>query len=466
MASREELDAARPVVAFRTHIWSEEVARLARRLRHFSPGAAFTLLMDETNGVLPAENFTKLSHTADFSALGLPAHPAKDMLWFNADYPLYLLRRAYPQASHFAMVEYDVAVNTDIMPMLQRARDEAIDLIVSDIGPSAPPWFWHDSIKQHYAAPLRAFLPFMVISARAIDVLYQERRRIAAQWAISPASPMEDWPYGEAFIPSAVAQLENASIRALREFVKLPVFTFRPAQHIDDPAMNLPGTICHPVVGGEGFLNRRVARAGFEELFDPRSNLLTQLSFCDPAAFAKILFENVKKDRDILRLKMFMALAEAKRWPVAMRFDNLALFKPALMSSAWRAGTAADLATLAGGGNNGVIDGGFGFHTDLEAEPWWQVDLESNVALTHVIVFNRLDQAARCRRLRVSGSLDGRSWQSLAEKNDDILFGGADGHPLVFEMRRNPVVRYVRLTNLERNYFHLDEVQILGRAAA
>jgi hypothetical protein len=29
----------------------------------------------------------------------------------------------------------------------------------------------------------------------------------------------------------------------------------------------------------------------------------------------------------------------------------------------------------AAGGNNGYINGDFGFHTGFERDPWWQVDL-------------------------------------------------------------------------------------------
>jgi hypothetical protein len=98
-------EAAPWVVAFRTYSWNEEIARMAQRLRHFAHGAVLTVLVDETNDIIPAENFTKLSHNSDVSALGLSSHPAQNTLWFNADYPLYQLHRAYPQASHFAMVD-------------------------------------------------------------------------------------------------------------------------------------------------------------------------------------------------------------------------------------------------------------------------------------------------------------------------------------------------------------------------
>lgn len=462
---------AQIVVAFRTHIWNEDVARLARRLRHFAPGAACVVLMDDTKSPPAAGNFAELRHDGDFSALGLPSYPAEGTLWFNADYPLYLLRQAYPRATHYVMSEYDVAVNTDIMPMLRQAQAEAVDMIAHDIRPSAPDWYWHYTACGHFEAPLRALIPFLVVSARAIDFMLRERRRIAVDKGISPASPKADWPFCEAFIPSAVAQLDNASIRNLSDFVGLPCFTFWPEQHADDPLMTRPGTISHPAIGGELFIKRCVHKAKSADIFAPHGRLLHQLQFCDPDKFAGILLENVRKEDDPEKLQKFIALARAQRWPLVALCENLALRKPALMSSALDGGglgaaAAPDLAALAGGGNNGVIDGKFGFHTDFEAEPWWQVDLQQSAALYRVLVFNRLDQAPRCRRLRISGSLDGRQWRTLAEKTDDVLFGGADGRPLAVDLPARPVARFVRLTNLVPNYFHLDEVQILGEALA
>lgn len=38
---------------------------------------------------------------------------------------------------------------------------------------------------------------------------------------------------------------------------------------------------------------------------------------------------------------------------------------------------------------NGKKTGGFSFHTDLEDNPWWQVDLGRVFFLTSIIVYNR-----------------------------------------------------------------------------
>lgn len=450
---------APPVVALRTPVWNDAVARLARRLRHYAQGARLVLLADTTHGPLPGENFTKLRHDTDFSAFGLPAFPAQETLRFNTDYPLYLLRRDYPDAAHYAMLDHDTAVNIDITAILQRAAREGIDLIAHEITDDIT-----DTAQKYFARPLRAFTPCLIASARAVDIMLRERRRIAAQAPPDAASPASAWPCGAALIPSAAALLDGAVLRELGHFADLSAFAPGPAQHIDDPAANRPGTICHPVWGAEMFIARRVREAGLDEILDPQSALQRQLDFCDPAKFAKILLDRVKRARDLGKLHAFVELARARNWPVRESFDNLALFRPALISSAWGAGDAPDLAALAGGANNGIIDGGFGFHTDIEDGPWWQVDLQREVVLSHVRVFNRLDQAQRCRHLRLSASLDGVSWQVLVEKRDDRVFGGADGYPLDFDLRSAPVARFVRLTNLERNYFHLDEVQVKGTA--
>jgi len=47
----------------------------------------------------------------------------------------------------------------------------------------------------------------------------------------------------------------------------------------------------------------------------------------------------------------------------------------------------------AAGGCDGVKNGKYGFHTWLDKDPWWQVDLGEPADLASVGVFNRLDYA-------------------------------------------------------------------------
>ena len=116
----------------------------------------------------------------------------------------------------------------------------------------------------------------------------------------------------------------------------------------------------------------------------------------------------------------------------------------------------------ASGGNDGRITGYFGFHTELEQDPWWMVDLGAQLPLREIVVYNRLDDevvAARAAHLRLSLSDDGSSWHEVYARREDAPFGGADGAPLRVPLygRR---ARYVRVSVPGHTILHLDEVEI------
>ena len=134
---------------------------------------------------------------------------------------------------------------------------------------------------------------------------------------------------------------------------------------------------------------------------------------------------------------------------------NLALNRPSRQSSTSQWSKSDD----AQGAVDGVRNGGFGFHTNLERNSWWQVDLGEVRSLKEVRIFNRLDCCAeRARTIRVLLSNDGLDWRP-AFTNDGGLFGGADGRPLRI-MLRGESARFVRLQLNATEYFHLDEVEI------
>ena len=47
----------------------------------------------------------------------------------------------------------------------------------------------------------------------------------------------------------------------------------------------------------------------------------------------------------------------------------------------------------AAGGCDGVKDGGTGFHTEKQDQPWWQVDLGKRQPVARVVIWNRCDCA-------------------------------------------------------------------------
>jgi hypothetical protein len=120
----------------------------------------------------------------------------------------------------------------------------------------------------------------------------------------------------------------------------------------------------------------------------------------------------------------------------------------------------------AAGAVDGVKDGKWGFHTENEEQPWWQVDLQHPAALDRIVLYNRGDGgfAARAGRILILFSDDGRDFRRVYQHDGTEFLGHADGKPLSVPLD-GAEARYVRLQLPGRSYFHLDEVEIYARGA-
>ncbi len=116
----------------------------------------------------------------------------------------------------------------------------------------------------------------------------------------------------------------------------------------------------------------------------------------------------------------------------------------------------------ASGAVDGVIDGKWGFHTAVERDPFWQVDLGETVTFGRIVLYNRCDVGPeRCRDLTATISDDGEHWQVVWNNDGVVFYGATDAAPRVADFSDNPVRgRYLRLTVPGENCFHLDEVQV------
>lgn len=148
------------------------------------------------------------------------------------------------------------------------------------------------------------------------------------------------------------------------------------------------------------------------------------------------------------------ALVVGNARPAAAQ-TNLALNKPARQSSTSAWSTAND----AQGAVNGVKNGSFGFHTDIENQPWWQVDLQQVYPLGEIHVYNRMEEAARAASLLILLSNDGSTWQQVYSQGGTVFGGVTDGKPLKVNLSGRQA-RFVRLQLAARQYFHLDEVEV------
>ena len=121
---------------------------------------------------------------------------------------------------------------------------------------------------------------------------------------------------------------------------------------------------------------------------------------------------------------------------------------------------SATTASDAAGACDGIIDGHFGFHTNQQAQPWWQVDLGEVLPLERVVVYNRDDGVSqRAAKLQVLLSSDGQDWHVMYTHDGTPFLGFADQKPLRIEAG-DAAARFVRIQLPATDYLHLDEVEV------
>jgi hypothetical protein len=138
---------------------------------------------------------------------------------------------------------------------------------------------------------------------------------------------------------------------------------------------------------------------------------------------------------------------------------NLALHKPATQSSTY--GSTVTRGTSFGAGMcvDGSLTSGI-CNTNRETNPWWQVDLGGNYALTQIVVYNRTDQGmgVRERTIHALLSTDGRNWTLIYAHN------GTDFQVLKINAGGR-TARYVRLQLAATDWMNLVEVEVYGAGA-
>jgi F5/8 type C domain/Bacterial Ig-like domain (group 1)/Domain of unknown function DUF11 len=164
----------------------------------------------------------------------------------------------------------------------------------------------------------------------------------------------------------------------------------------------------------------------------------------------------------------YLSLAEVQVFGPS---SNLARGKPATQSSTLAGYPTAVAASAVDGSTDGNFSDGSVTATDLDPNPWWQVDLGASTAIASVVVWNRTD----CCGTRLSdywvfisdtpflptdtpAALQSRagtfsSHQTTTPNPSATITAGAQG-------------RYVRVQLTSANYLSLAEVQVLGTGGA
>ena len=120
------------------------------------------------------------------------------------------------------------------------------------------------------------------------------------------------------------------------------------------------------------------------------------------------------------------------------------------------------------GGCDGVKDGKnvgyYGFHTDRQDKPWWQVDLGAGLKLDRTVIYNGStpEDAKRALGLCVLVSKDAQQWTEVY-RHDRSMFCGPQ-QPLTVPLR-GVEARYVRVQLPYVEYLHLDEIEVYAVGA-
>ncbi len=243
-------------VLIRTHYVDDQLLAFAGRL---SEDGAFDVhvLADETRGPLDFGSIPKLSLTLEsLAALGLYTQ-APSLLWRCGDYGLYLARQALPQYDGFWMIEPDVRLKaarpSDILARFP--GPEEVDLLAGRLRPADDDWDWGVTMDPAAGPVWRCLFAVIRLSARAIDLLYDVRRRASAEHLAEGRDP-KLWPNDEAFVASTLAH-SGLTLRDLNAFGQVyddAGFSFWfPLSERELEATGREGFIYHPVLSGQAY---------------------------------------------------------------------------------------------------------------------------------------------------------------------------------------------------------------------
>lgn len=444
---------------FRTHVWDEGVREMAERARACCGSGRFVVATDETRGPLQVGTFEKLSHTDDFSDYGLPSVPADKALWWNADYLLYAARRALPDNDYYVMFEYDVFLNCDVDRMVRQCAENKVDFVGSFMSPIGADHFSAESASAMEGDLWWAFIPFTIISGRAIDEMLQIRQTLAAKLATEHIS---QWPYCEAFMPTVVAHRPEFISLGLDRLIDTSLLAGRPFISIRDPRLSKAEFIAHPVMSGQRFIKALISEQppGSHYMSDGRLRPELQHEILDDlrAVFGDQIQNQRSRDGAWLVTESIVPPE-----PEILRpWIDLAYGKPATQSSRWQWSHVYSPDAEAASAIRDPLPDDFAFHTDLEEDPWWQVDLLEICLVERIEIVNRVQFPIRFLHFRIDTSRDGENWTTCFSKHDNAMISSDPDHPARLTLSHQVQARYIRIIQLGTDFLHLRRVRVLG----
>lgn len=130
-----------------------------------------------------------------------------DVLWHNADYRFYYVKKYFPEYEYFWQFDYDVFFNgKSYAPFFEKYKDNKNDLLITNYGPTskASGWFWAKDIEWIYKNInlYCSFFPVCRLSSNAIDFLYKKRLDHGKKFIKLSPFKKNKWLNCELFVPT------------------------------------------------------------------------------------------------------------------------------------------------------------------------------------------------------------------------------------------------------------------------
>ncbi len=116
----------------------------------------------------------------------------------------------------------------------------------------------------------------------------------------------------------------------------------------------------------------------------------------------------------------------------------------------------------------GAVDGNrhenWAFYTEKRhREAWWEVDLEKDVPVGRVDVYNARNGPNRAHRLQILFSSDYDKWEMVYDNKGKKFYGGKKGEKPLEVRFDGKKTRWVRIRIPRRDYLHLSEVEVYAK---
>lgn len=175
---------------------------------------------------------------------------------------------------------------------------------------------------------------------------------------------------------------------------------------------------------------------------------------------SQLIKKDIQLQKDEVSLKVIHQASRNAINLLRKNHPNIAIHKPSSQSSI----STQFLVTNSNSITNGNPSGTYGFHTNLETDPWCILDLQRIEPVLAIIISNRLDSGAhRIRTLRVLISSNQQDWTLVYDHHGAQPFGGArdlNETPALLLNLFGVSLQYLKIELREKTYLHLDQIEI------